>query len=133
MITLFHKPSIPASTRVLTLLKRAAAEASTTATEDQASDHSKQNRIQREQFELNITEDPPTSDQLRTILEYVGAKKAKDIVEGARDQQDALKRLKEDGGRFIAPVVSLSPFREAWREREGGWIWLTGGLDCGLE
>ncbi|MCJ1335711.1 hypothetical protein MMC09_000984 [Bachmanniomyces sp. S44760] len=105
VITLFHKPSIPSSVRVLTQLKQVSAHASETATEDQASDHTEQNKFQRSEFELNVTEDPPTSDQLRSILEYIGAKKAKDIVEGARDFGDAQKKLEEDGSRFKRPVV----------------------------
>lgn len=38
VISLFHKPSVPASLRVLTILKQASAHASETATEDQATD-----------------------------------------------------------------------------------------------
>ena len=108
IITLFHKPSLPASTRVLTLLKQISAEASENATQDQSSDHAAQNKIQRSDFELNITEDPPTGDQLRTILEYVGAGKAKNLVEGARDEADAMRKLKEDSARFRRPVVAIS-------------------------
>ncbi|PGH07485.1 hypothetical protein GX51_01786 [Blastomyces parvus] len=117
VITLFHKPSLPASNRVLTLLKQANADAAAAATMDQASDVSP-NR--RSEFELNVTEDPPTPDQLKNILDYVGAgvggdvAKARggaamarpgDLVQGARDRLDALRRLKEDGGRFVRPVV----------------------------
>jgi len=105
VITLFHKPSLPASTRVLNILKQVSAHASEGATEDQASNHSHQNKIQRSEFELNITEEPPTSDQLRTILEYVGARRIKDIVDGARDEVDAMRLLKEDGKRFRRPVI----------------------------
>ena len=108
IITLFHKPSLPASTRVLTLLKQISAQASEHATEDQASDHASQYKIQRSEFELNVAEDPPTSDQLRTILEYVGAGKAMNIVEGAKDEADAMKKLKEDSARFRMPVVAIS-------------------------
>ena len=108
VITLFHKPSLPASIRVHTILKQASAHASETATEDQATDHSHQNKMQRTEFELNVTEDSPTTDQLRTILEYVGARRAKDIVDGAKDEGDALRRLKEDKGRFRPPVVGIS-------------------------
>ena len=90
------------------------------ATEDQASDHSHQNNIQRSEFELNVTEDPPTSDQLRTILEYVGARRAKDIVEGARDTGDALKKLREDGTKFRRPIVSLLRCICAWLEHLEG-------------
>ncbi|MCJ1404431.1 hypothetical protein MMC11_007656 [Xylographa trunciseda] len=105
VITLFHKPSLPASTRVLNILKQVSAHASEGATEDQASDHSHQNKIQRSEFELNVTEEPPTSDQLRTILEYVGARRAKDVVDGAKDESDAMRLLKEDSKRFKRPVV----------------------------
>lgn len=106
-ITLFHRPSLSSSTRVLTLLKQASAQASETATEDQASDHTHQTKIQRSEFELNITEEPPTSDQLRSILEYVGGSRAKDIVEGARNEADAIKTLAQDPSKFRAPVVRL--------------------------
>ncbi|MCJ1228806.1 hypothetical protein MMC12_005469 [Toensbergia leucococca] len=105
VITLFHRPSLPASIRVLTILKQASAHASETATEDQASDHSHQNKMQRTEFELNVTEDPPTSDQLRSILEYVGGRKAKELVEGSKDERDAMRRLAQDGSKFMAPVT----------------------------
>lgn len=106
-ITLFHSPSLSSSTRVLTLLKQASAQASETATEDQASNHSHQKKIQRSEFELNITEEPPTSDQLRSILEYVGGSRAKDVVEGARNEAEAIKALAQDPSKFRAPVVRL--------------------------
>ena len=106
MITLFHKPSIPASARVLTLLKQASAHASETATEDQATDHTHQNKFQRTEFQLNVTEDPPTGDQLRTILDYMGANSAGKLVEGAKDRDDAMSKLKIDLGKFKRPVVS---------------------------
>ena len=98
---------MPASIRVQSLLKQASAHASETATEDQASDHTEQNNFQRTEFQLNVTEDPPTGDQLRTILEYTGDRKAGQIVEGARDIVDALNKLKQDVGKFRAPVVSF--------------------------
>jgi len=108
VITLFHRPSAPASLRVLTKLKQISAQASETATEDQASDHTSQDKLQRTDFELNVTEEPPTSDQLRSILEYVGGLKASQLVDGARDAQDAMRKLKEDGRKFKVPVVSFS-------------------------
>lgn len=108
VITLFHKPTLPASVRAHTLLKQISAHAVESATEDQATDHTHQNKLQRAEFELNVTEDPPTKDQLRTILEYVGAKKASQLVDGARDELDALKKLGEDGRSFKRPVVSRS-------------------------
>lgn len=105
VITLFHKPSVPASLRVLTLLKQVSAHASETATEDQAADHTHQNKLQRTEFELNITEDPPTTDQIRTILEYMGAHNAGRLVEGAKDMGDAIKKLGENPKRFKPPVT----------------------------
>ncbi|KAL6721904.1 hypothetical protein ACLMJK_001009 [Lecanora helva] len=105
VITLFHKPSVPASLRVLTLLKQVSAQASETATEDQAADHTHQNKIQRSEFQLNVTEDPPTGDQLRTIIEYTGERKAGQIVEGAKDGADAINRLSQDIKGFKAPVT----------------------------
>lgn len=106
IISLFHKPAAPSSLRVVTLLKQISAQASETATEDQASDHTHQNKLQRTTFELNVTEEVPTSDQLRTILEYVGEDKASEIVEGAKDSGDAIRRLKQNPKLFKAPVVS---------------------------
>ncbi|CAF9912379.1 MAG: hypothetical protein HETSPECPRED_000924 [Heterodermia speciosa] len=105
IISLFHKPAAPSSLRVVTLLKQISAQASETATEDQASDHTHQNKLQRTTFELNVTEEVPTSDQLRTILEYVGEDKASEIVEGAKDSGDAIRRLKQNPKLFKAPVT----------------------------
>ncbi|KAL8716159.1 MAG: hypothetical protein Q9220_000064 [cf. Caloplaca sp. 1 TL-2023] len=101
--------SSPASVRAHTLLKQISAQASETATEDQAADHTAQNKLQRSDFELNVTEDPPTSDQLRTILEYVGSGggRAGQIVEGATGEADALRKLKDDPENFKRPVVQL--------------------------
>ncbi|KAI9787872.1 MAG: hypothetical protein M1835_002627 [Candelina submexicana] len=79
--------------------------ASETATIDQAGDHTAQNKVQRSEFELNVTEDPPTNDQLRSILEYVGARKVGDIVRGARDETEAMKKLAESAENFKRPVI----------------------------
>lgn len=110
MVTLFHKPSLPTSTRVLTLLKTAHATASETTTLDQASDNTAQALRERGEFELEVTEQPPTPDQLRNILDYTTKTDPKrsisDIVRGAKDAADALKKVKEDGSAFIRPVVS---------------------------
>ncbi len=97
----------------MTLLKQASATASETATIDQAGDHAAQNKAQRSEFELNVTEDPPTSDQLRSILEYVGGRKAGDIVRGARDEADAMKKLTENAENFKRPVVGYSETKVA--------------------
>lgn len=106
VITLFHKPSVPESVRVQTMLKQASAHASQSATEDQASDHSHQDKIhKRHPFELEITEADPTPDQVRSILEYIGAGKAGTLVKGASSESDALKILKQSADAFQRPVV----------------------------
>ncbi|EEP81160.1 predicted protein [Uncinocarpus reesii 1704] len=109
IVTLFHKPALPASLRALALLKQASATAAETASGIHPTAE-KNFRPRREQFELDVTEDPPTPDQLKLIMDYmgggaVGAGKPGDLVQGARDRLDALRRLKEDGERFVRPVV----------------------------
>ncbi|KAJ5952939.1 uncharacterized protein N7479_011352 [Penicillium vulpinum] len=106
-ITLFHSPAIKASTRTLNLLKQASATASETATEDQASDHSTHSKKQRGEFEL----------ELRSILDYIspingaggqGEKvsySVSELVKGARDAEDALKKFKEDNENFVRPIT----------------------------
>lgn len=54
VITLFHKPSNQASMRAHTLLKQTAANATSTATEDQATDHASQSKLERTEFELGM-------------------------------------------------------------------------------
>lgn len=121
-VTLFHSPSLASSTRALTILKQASTAASETATEDQASDYSSHAKQQRGDFELEVTTDLPTSDQLRSILDYIsptsgvggqGEKstyRVSEIIRGARDAEDALKLFKEDKESFIRPVVCLPCF-----------------------
>ena len=104
-MTVFHKASSPASVRVANLLKQVSANASSGATLDQASDHSAQTSPIREEFELNITEDPPTDDQVQTILGYVGASGIPKIINGANTEKDALRKFKESKENFIRPVV----------------------------
>ncbi|RYP26750.1 hypothetical protein DL768_011585 [Monosporascus sp. mg162] len=107
IVTLFHKSSSPASIRAANLLKQVSANATESATEDQASDHTPQTNSfrQRQEFDLNITEDPPTIDQLRTILEYVGKNKISSVVNGASTENEALKKYKESTDNFKRPVV----------------------------
>lgn len=52
-----------------------------------------------------VQEEPPTSDQLNSILEYVGSDKAGQIVKGATSTTDALRKLKQSGDSFIRPCV----------------------------
>ncbi|KAI1772756.1 DUF1687-domain-containing protein [Hypoxylon cercidicola] len=107
IVTLFHKAGSPASTRAATILKQVSANATETATEDQASDHSHQTHPNRsrQEFELNVTEDPPTTDQLQTILEYVGKDKISSVVNGATSINEALKKFKESNENFKRPVI----------------------------
>ncbi|RMD43077.1 hypothetical protein DV735_g2040, partial [Chaetothyriales sp. CBS 134920] len=106
VITLFHKSSLPSSTRAANLLKIASANAAETATESQATDHKAQDKAgAREPFELEITEAPPTPDQLRSIFEYLGSGHAGQLVKGAATESDALRKLKENGDNFQRPVV----------------------------
>ena len=92
--------------RVATALRQASAAASETSTEDQASDHTAQsNAVRRPEFKLEITETPPTADQLRTILDYVGKQRAGTIVEGAADEQEALRMYRENAERLRRPLV----------------------------
>jgi len=91
---------------VAALLKQASAEATAYATEDQASESPIEAPAKRSEFELNITEDPPTSDQLRTILEYVGKPNFSTVVKGAHTENEALKKFRENAENFQRPVVS---------------------------
>lgn len=103
IVTLFSKAGSPASTRVANLLKQASANSTSGATIDQASDHTHQ--TQREQFELNVTEDLPTESQVQTILEYVGKAGVPRIVQGAVDEKDALKKFKESKESLQRPLT----------------------------
>lgn len=118
IITVFHKASSPGSVRVANLLKQVSATVSETetATEDQASGHTAHASLRKEPFELNITEDLPTADQLRTILEYVGTPRIPTIVKGATTENEALRRFKESMDNLERPLVGSS--RTAPRARD---------------
>jgi hypothetical protein len=109
IVTLFHKASSPASTRVATLLKQASANATETATEDQASDHTHQSDPKRQEFDLDITEASPTPEQLESILQYVGANKISSVIPGAQTEKEALKKFRESPDSFKRPVVRSLP------------------------
>merc|ERR1711964_816740 len=99
VLTCFHKPSVSASTRVVNLLKQASAQSQAHATEDQASDHTPQNTsVTRDPFELDITEAPPTPDQLKNIFEYLGSGKAAQLVKGAASESGQSCRRRERVG-----------------------------------
>lgn len=105
MVTLFHAPSNQASIRVHTMLKQAAATAKAHATEDQASSHAKQSKLERTDFNLDVQEEPPTSDQLSNILEYLGPSNAAKVVKDATGTSDALRKFKASEASFIRPVT----------------------------
>merc|ERR1711939_540204 len=96
VITLFHAPSVPASMRAHAILKQAAATAQSSATEDQASDHDNQSRLQKT---------PPTPDQLTSILDYLGPSKAGTVVEEATGTSDALRKFNAKQQAFQRPVT----------------------------
>ncbi|PKS12111.1 hypothetical protein jhhlp_001409 [Lomentospora prolificans] len=99
IITLFHKANSPASTRIVDILKTASTQASQAANEATNATNT------REPFELNVTEDPPTEDQVQTILEYVGPSRIPQVVKGANNVSEALKKFKQDQASFQRPVV----------------------------
>ncbi|KAI1328640.1 DUF1687-domain-containing protein [Xylariaceae sp. FL0255] len=105
IVTVFHKPSLSSSVRAVTVLKQASANASESATEDQASDHTAQTHPPRSEFELEVTEQPPTADQLKTILSYVGNAKINTVIKGANSENEALKKFKESAESFQHPVI----------------------------
>ena len=120
VITLFHKPSLQSSTRLLGLLQRASIK---------ASDPGQKVNIKRTEWDLEVTENGPTSDQLRSILEYVGARRAGGIMKGAKDEADAMRRLKARPGDFVWPLVrtlsTLRPDGLTHNVRNRRWIGAT--------
>ncbi|RDA91183.1 hypothetical protein CP533_4810 [Ophiocordyceps camponoti-saundersi (nom. inval.)] len=97
VITLFHRPGSAASNRVAELLKKTSIQVQTAAAENKTSE--------REPFELDITEELPTSGQVETILEYAGQRGIPRVIQNARDVKDALQRFKESKDNFLRPVT----------------------------
>ena len=53
-----------------------------------------------------MTEEPPTEDQFKTILEYIGgASHVGKLFPGVKTELEALKKLKSDPNSFQRPVV----------------------------
>jgi hypothetical protein len=88
------------------MLKQANANTATTAKEDQISSHDSNSAAQKKEFALDVTEQAPTSDQLRSILEFAGEEKVGSIVEGASDVADAQRRVRLDLSTLKRPLVS---------------------------
>ena len=97
IITLFHRANSPVSTKVAALLKQTSAAAS----EDSG-------KTQRDEFDLNVTEEPPTTGQLETILDYAGNLAIPTIIKGATSKEDALKMFKLNSEYFQRPVVCFT-------------------------
>lgn len=54
---------------------------------------------------VDVQEAPPTSDQLNSILEYLGPSKAGSVVKGATGSSDALRKFNADQSLFQRPVT----------------------------
>jgi hypothetical protein len=91
--------------RILAALRQRAAAAVETATEDQASNHAAQSNDRTPDFDLEVTEQPPTTDQLQTILNYVGSQRISSVIKGATTEQEALRKFRENIDNFQRPVV----------------------------
>ena len=52
-----------------------------------------------------MTEEPPTSTQLHSILEIVGTDNVGDIVDGAVSESDALRIIKSDKDAVKRPIT----------------------------
>lgn len=89
-VTLFHTPSSPASTRILSKLKDATA----SGTAKQAS------------ITLDVTENLPTGDQLKNMVEFLGEGNAGQLVEGAKDLTEAGRMMRMNSGALKRPIVS---------------------------
>lgn len=116
IVTLFHKANSPSSTRVVNLLKQLSADAS------QAANESSSASAIREPFDLEVSDAAPTSDQLHTILGYVGTSGIPKVVAGASTVTEALRRFNKDNDSFQRPLVCLfsaNPFASlaigSWR------------------
>lgn len=101
IVTLFHRASSPASVRLAAALKQASAAATEAGVAADGADQGGR----RPEFKLEITEQPPTPDQLQTILEYAGSQHIPSIVKGATTQDEALRRFRESVENFQRPVV----------------------------
>lgn len=93
IITLFHKASSPGSKRVAALLKQVQVEAA--------------EKDLRPEFDLEVTEQPPTLDQVKTILDYVGQPGISSVIKGATSENEALQKFKQSADSFQKPLVCL--------------------------
>lgn len=105
------------------MLKQAHSNASTTTTIDQASSNDAHAKAQHQEWELDVTEDPPTTDQVLTIMEYLGEDSAGKVVQGATDEDEAMRKFKLNESSFIKPVVRwCGPGQHAFHtSTRGAW------------
>ena len=114
VITIFHKPSSPSSTRVLNLLKQHQTTPAATATKSENSNNALQNQAERNvNFDLDVSEANPTSDQLRSILDFVGDQNVGKLIPGEQDRRRAIEKMVQDAESFERPVVCYSALQRA--------------------
>jgi arsenate reductase-like glutaredoxin family protein len=105
VITLFHSPTSSASARAAALLKEASTAVSAKAGGEPSTIGGKPVSTSRPEFDVEITEKPPTNDQLSTILSYIQPTMISQIVKGATSESEALKKFNDDARNFQRPVV----------------------------
>lgn len=54
---------------------------------------------------LDVQEGAPTSDQLISILEYLGPSKAGSVIQDATGTSDALRKFRQNESSFKQPVM----------------------------
>ncbi|KAF2668973.1 hypothetical protein BT63DRAFT_478867 [Microthyrium microscopicum] len=94
-VTLFSKPNHQASASVAQFLRSANVVKEAGAKKDDSGS----------KFELTVSEEPPTSDQLRSILEFVGESNASKVVEGADNVEDAQRKVRLNADTLKRPLT----------------------------
>lgn len=101
IIQLFSKAGQPDSLKVANLLKQISAASANISAADQPAGQAPI----RDEFELQITEDAPTADQLETIFDYVGAPGIPQVIQGASNRKDAVALFKKNANAFKRPLI----------------------------
>ncbi|POS86658.1 hypothetical protein EPUL_002287 [Erysiphe pulchra] len=106
VITLFHKTNSSASRNVFNILKKASENASVASSGISSSSDSSSFK-RRDPFQLEITEELPTRDQLKCILEYVREDPGIEsvMINGAKDENDAWKKMIANSDNFRRPLI----------------------------
>ncbi|RJE16828.1 hypothetical protein PHISCL_10835, partial [Aspergillus sclerotialis] len=101
------------STRALQILKAASEASTASAAEANNNNANATQSTQRGEFDLQVTDVPPTTQQLQNILDYIASgptpRPVSEIVKGANDAKEALRVFAglseaERGERFFRPV-----------------------------